>query len=159
MFTYSRTMVSWRTIAVLGTLVTLPGLVVQAQPPAKAEVDPQPVERIRKPRAARKAKANAPVKQDQLVQNFEAVFGRKLTADQEAQLKKATEDREAATRAAQQAWRTQFSQITGVTETELKQKQRELRQRRPNGAALPAAKTEAPKADAPKADAPKPVAN
>lgn len=142
MFTTSLRSGSCKTIAVLATLISMSGLAVQvqAQPPAKAEVDPQPVERIRKPRAARQPKAAAPAKQDQLVQNFEVLFGRKLTAEQETQLKKATEDREAATRAAQQTWRTQFSQITGVTENELKQKQRKLRQKKPNGAAQPAAK-------------------
>lgn len=144
----SRRPTSCKSVAMLATLLAMPSLVVQAQPPAKAEVDPQPVERTRKPRAARqnKVKPARVDKQDKLVENFEALFGRKLTTEQLTQLKKATEEREAATRAAQQAWRAQFSQITGVTETELKQKQRDLRQKNDNAAK--AAPAKAPLADA-----------
>jgi hypothetical protein len=117
----------WKTSLVFGALIVLPGQALRAQPPGTAEVAPQPAERVKKPRAA---KVKLPAKQDKLVVNFEAMFGRKLTAEETTKLQKATEDRETAVRAAQQAWREQFMAITGVTEKDIRQKQRELRQRK-----------------------------
>jgi len=104
--------------------------VAQAQPPVKAEVAPQPVEKIKKPRVKKpQAEKKREPQQDALVKNFEALFGRKLTEDESTQLQKATAERQAALRAAQDAWRAQFFKITGVTEVELKQKQKEERKK------------------------------
>jgi len=123
---------NWKMLTLAGALSLAPLTIVVAQPPAKAEVEPQPLEKIKKPRVPKANKENKANKAkepqpDDLLKNFEALFGRKLTDDETAQLKKATAARQAAIRAAQDDWRKQFLQITGVTEAELKQKQREAR--------------------------------
>lgn len=131
----------------------------QANPPVAAEVTPQPANTERaKARANRQNKGNARgkmkenvAKRDQkMIEEFETMFGRKLTVDQKTQLSKAAETRNAALMAAQEAYNKEFAQISGVTEKELREKRREARQKEmaANGGA---ANGGAPNAGAPNA--------
>jgi hypothetical protein len=64
------------------------------------------------------------------VTQFETDFGRKLTEDQKAQLRTAMAERAAAQRAALEQYNTRFSQITGVSQDEIKTKKRDLAKQR-----------------------------
>ncbi|HEX8552672.1 MAG TPA: hypothetical protein VF681_14075 [Abditibacteriaceae bacterium] len=106
-----------------------------AQPGAQAEVAPQPENTRRAARHANRQKAGdnlqaTAAKRDQkIINDFEAMFGRKLTEAQKTQLLKAASERAAAVKAAQENYNKEFLEITGVTEKELRQKRREMRQK------------------------------
>jgi hypothetical protein len=80
---------------------------------------------LEKARAASSARAF-----EKTVTQFETDFGRKLTEDQRAQLRIALAERAAAQRAAQEQYNTRFSQITGVSQDEIKARKRELAKQR-----------------------------
>jgi hypothetical protein len=104
---------------------------VQAQPDARAQVAPQPVENVKRKRQKGAGQAGARVAQpDKMVTNFEEMFGRKLTDEQKAELTKASQERQAAMRAAQQQWMQQFLKVTGVTEGEYRAKLKESRKKK-----------------------------
>jgi hypothetical protein len=123
--------------------------------PAPAEVAPQPKEQTAADKAARQQarrqnalnrqnparqnagrqkgealqKAMRQIRPEILVNNFEAMFGRKLTADETQKVTAASTTRDAAVEAANETWVKQFLLTTGMTEQELMQKQREFRQK------------------------------
>lgn len=117
--------------------IAFPARHVLAQPAAQAEVTPQPAQRIKPIKAGNGAQAKraaqrreAADKRDQkTIDEYETLFGRKLTDDQKAQLKKAAEARNEAALAAQEAYQTEFLKVTGVTQKELQAKRREARRK------------------------------
>jgi hypothetical protein len=123
--------------------IAFPARHVLAQPAPQAEITPQPAQRIKPNKAAQAARKAAQKevadKRDQrAIEEFETLFGRKLTDEQKTLLKKAAEERNEAALAAQQAYRIEFAKITGVTQKEFQAKRREARRKdkaAPDGAA------------------------
>ena len=122
-------------ILTFATFALATALPLQAQPKEAAEVAPLPANVDRKGKGKNKGnmrglmKANAAKRDQKMVEEFETMFGRKLTDEQKAQLTKAAETRNAALMAAQEAYTKEFAQIAGVTEKELREKRREARQK------------------------------
>lgn len=135
--------------------LALPAAAVYAQPAARAEITPQPEQRIKpvkkrvKPAAA--AREARDKREQRLIEEFEALFGRQLTAEQKTQLNKASAERDAAVLAAQEAYTAQFVKITGVSEKELRLQRAKMRKEKApaNGAGAAGAAAMGAGADAP----------
>lgn len=138
--------------ATLALPATLPLHSALAQPDVRDTVTPMPANRNRAKKAGKNAaprrgemmRQNAAKRDQKQIEEFETLFGRKLTDDEKAQIKKAADERDAAVQAAQTAYMAQFLKVTGVTEKELREKRRAARLNAPAApAAAPAAGTPA----------------
>ena len=98
------------------------------QPPANPPAaQPDGAKKLRRNKAAQPARKKDPAKE---IGAVEAMMGAPLTDVQKTQLRDAIEAREEAIHQARQAYETQLSQITGLTQTQLRAKKREANKRK-----------------------------